>query len=92
MPNAKTITIGNAVPQFERIADLNVVKNSYKIIFVGRLAQNHKRPHLLIEAFNKIVKQFPDWQVELWGSEDGKLFYKKLEMMIKEYGLEKKCF
>lgn len=30
------------------------------------------------------------WQVELWGSEDGKLFYKKLEMMIKEYGLEKK--
>lgn len=92
LPNAKTITIGNAVPQFEHIADLNVVKNSYKIIFVGRLAQNHKRPHLLIEAFNKIVKQFPDWQVELWGSEDGKLFYKKLEMMIKEYGLEKKVF
>ena len=92
LPNAKTITIGNAVPQFRQIADLSAVKNVYKIFFVGWLYKNHKRPHLLIEAFNKIAKQFPAWQVELWGAEDGKLFYKKLEMMIKEYGLETKVF
>lgn len=92
LPNAKTITIGNAVPQFGQAVDLGVEKTVYKIIFVGRLAQSHKRPQLLVEAFYKIADRFPNWQVELWGAEDGKLFYKKLEIMIKEYRLESRVF
>lgn len=90
LPKARTVTIGNAVPQFKEIADLAAEKELYKIIFLGRLAQSHKRPHLLIEAFNKVAAQFPDWQVELWGAEDGKLYHKSLEDMIKKYNLQEK--
>ena len=92
LPNAKTVVIGNAIPQYEEQADLMVEKEQYKILFLGRLSKNHKRPHLLIEAFAKIADKFPNWIVELWGAEDGKAYYKELQLMIKKYGLEKRVF
>lgn len=92
LPKAKTVTIGNAIPQFDSPVDLQVKKEEYKIIFVGRLTRNHKRPHLLIEAFSKIEKSFPHWKVELWGSKDKNSYYKKLEQLIKKKGLENKVF
>lgn len=92
LPNAKTVVIGNAIPQYEEQADLMAEKEQYKILFLGRLSKNHKRPHLLIEAFAKIADKFPHWIVELWGAEDGKAYYKELQLMIKKYGLEKRVF
>lgn len=92
LPNAKTVVIGNAIPQYEEQADLMAEKEQYKILFLGRLSKNHKRPHLLIEAFAKIADEFPNWIVELWGAEDGKAYYKELQLMIKKYGLEKRVF
>lgn len=92
LPNAKTVVIGNAIPQYEEQADLMAEKEQYKILFLGRLSKNHKRPHLLIEAFAKIADEFPNWVIELWGAEDGKAYYKELQIMIKKYGLEKRVF
>lgn len=92
LPNARTVVIGNAIPQYEEQADLMAEKEQYKILFLGRLSKNHKRPHLLIEAFAKIADKFPHWIVELWGAEDGKAYYKELQLMIKKYGLEKRVF
>ena len=51
LPYAKTVVIGNAIPQYAQQAELSQVKDRYKIVFVARLDKNHKRPHLLIEAF-----------------------------------------
>ena len=51
LPEAKTVVIGNAIPQYAGQAELSQVKDRYKIVFVARLDKNHKRPHLLIEAF-----------------------------------------
>lgn len=92
LPKAKTITIGNAIPQFENIANLLEDKKTYKILFAARLAKGHKRPHLLIEAFSKLAKEFPNWQVELWGAKDGELYYKELVELIKKRNLEKQVF
>lgn len=92
LPNAKTIVIGNAIPQYEEQADLAAEKMQYKILFLARLSKNHKRPHLLIEAFAKIADEFPNWIVELWGAEDGKAYYKELQLMIKKHGLEDRVF
>lgn len=72
MPDVKTVVIGNAIPQYQEQADLQVLKDRYKILFVGRLSKGHKRPHLLIEAFAGLAENYPDWDVELWGAEDGK--------------------
>lgn len=92
LPNAKTITIGNAIPQFNFSADLSADKEIYKIIFVGRLTKNHKRPHLLIEAFAKLSSKYPNWIVELWGAPDKKAYYLELEHLIKSNKLEQKVF
>lgn len=92
LPDAKTVTIGNAIPQFEFSADLAADKKQYKLIFVGRLTKNHKRPHLLIQAFAKLVSKYPNWIVELWGAKDRKAYYKELELLIKNNGLENKVF
>ena len=92
LPNVKTVVIGNAIPQYDAQADLSAQKDTYKILFVGRLSKNHKRPHLLIEAFAGLADEFPDWNVELWGAEDGKAYYKELQLLIKKHHLENRVF
>ena len=92
LPNVKTVVIGNAIPQYDVQADLSAQKDTYKILFVGRLSKNHKRPHLLIEAFAGLADEFPNWNVELWGAEDGKAYYKKLQLLIKKHHLENRVF
>ena len=88
LPNVKTVVIGNAIPQYDVQADLRAKKDTYKILFVGRLSKNHKRPHLLIEAFAGLADEFSNWNVELWGAEDGKAYYKELQLLIKKNHLE----
>lgn len=92
LPNVKTVVIGNAIPQYDVQADLSAPKDTYKILFVGRLSKNHKRPHLLIEAFAGLADEFPNWNVELWGAEDGKAYYKELQLLIKKHHLENRVF
>lgn len=92
LPNAKTITIGNAIPQFDFSADLAADKAVYKIIFVGRLNKNHKRPHLLIEAFAEIADDYPNWIVELWGAIDNEAYYLELKNLVKIKGLQERVF
>nr|WP_297934991.1 glycosyltransferase [uncultured Lachnoclostridium sp.] len=92
LPNVKTVVIGNAIPQYDVQADLATAKETYKIIFVGRLAKNHKRPHLLIEAFAGLADAYPNWNVELWGAEDGKAYYKELQLLIRKNHLENRIF
>lgn len=92
LPKAKTITIGNAIPQFDFAADLAADKKQYKIIFVGRLTKNHKRPHLLIQAFSELAIKYPDWIVELWGAKDRKAYYAELEYLIKSNNLVNRVF
>lgn len=92
LPDAKTITIGNAIPQFDFSADLAADKKQYKIIFVGRLTKNHKRPHILIEAFSKLAAKYPNWIVEVWGAKDRAAYYKELELLIKSNNLNARVF
>lgn len=87
-PEMQVDVIGNVVPQYSVQADLSANKDSYKLLFVGRLNKNHKCPHLLIEAFSKIVKDFPKWNVELWGDVDNKNYVKYMKAIIKKNDLE----
>lgn len=90
LPSAKTITIGNAIPQFDFSADLSADKKQYKIIFVGRLTKGHKRPHLLIQAFAELADKYPNWIVELWGHKDREAYYNELKNIIKKHKLQDK--
>ena len=90
MPEVKTITIGNAIPQFDFAADLGNDKKQHKIIFVGRLNKNHKRPHLLLKAFVEVAEKYPDWILELWGAKDRANYYDEMKRIIKDAHLEKR--
>lgn len=92
LPNAKTVVIGNAIPQYDVSANLSTEKDVYRIVFVGRLSKGHKRPHILIEAFSGIAAHFHDWQLELWGAEDGKAYYKELQLLIRQKKMENRIF
>ena len=87
LPNNKIVVIGNVVPQFTSQVDLTISKDVHKILFIGRLAKGHKRPHLLIEAFSKVANQYPNWIVELWGADENKAYKAQLELMIKQANL-----
>lgn len=91
-PNARVEVIGNVVPQHEVCVDLSIPKDVHKIIFIGRLNKNHKRPHLLLQAFAKLASSFPQWQVELWGAEDRKKYTDELQHIIRTNNLEDKAF
>ena len=92
LPKVKTITIGNAIPQDDYCVDLAKDKETYKIIFVGRLTKNHKRPQILIEAFAKLADKYPNWSVELWGQTFRKSFYAELQDMIKSNNLQNRVY
>ena len=92
IPNGKVAVIGNVVQQFEKTVDLKKTKKEHKILFIGRLSKEHKRPHLLIEAFSKVAKDYPDWIVEFWGADENKAYKTQLEFMVKQANLSDKVF
>ncbi len=83
--DAPIIQIGNEIIQREDQADLARDKEIYKICFIGRLDRISKRPHLLVQAFGKLKKKFPNWQLEIWGGNEN-YCEAELEKLIKECG------
>jgi len=57
------------------------------LLFVGRL-NLIKGPDLLLEAFSKIIKEYPNYLLVYAGNDDG--LKPKLNEMIKKYDLQKK--
>lgn len=41
------------------------------LLFVGRLTKAAKRPHLAIQAFEKVALKFPEWKLEICGDSRG---------------------
>lgn len=69
----------NAVNQvfFDRRADLSVCH--HKIVCVGRIEEHQKRPHLLIQAFGKIAKRYPEWSLHLYGEQSNVHYVNRLK-------------
>ncbi len=82
------VRIANPVRQYEEKNMVNLADEKKKIIYVARVEKNIKQPHLLIEAFAKIAKEFPDWKVEIWGSAKYKDYNKEINDFIKNHNME----
>ncbi len=87
-PVKKAVTIPNEVVQIplEQQADLSVEKK--KIIYIARVEKAGKRQHLIVEAFGRIAKDFPDWHVEFWGLEKYQKYNQELLNLASQYGVE----
>lgn len=88
----RVVTIGNAVTQISPENRANLNNPNHKIIYVGRVAKEGKRQHLLIESFAKIAARHTQWSVEFWGLEKHKEYKDELLALIKSHGLEKQVF
>lgn len=82
------VVIPNAVNLPKVTADVGADKETHIITCVGRLTGRTKRQHLLIEAFSKLAKDFPNWQVELWGDMYDKPYVAALKAQVKKEHLE----
>jgi len=87
-PVKNVVTIPNEVVQIpaEQQADLSVEKK--KIIYIARVEKAGKRQHLIVEAFGRLAKEFPDWHVEFWGLEKYKKYNQELMDLAAKYGVE----
>lgn len=88
----RVVTIPNEVvqiPQREQ-TDLSVEKK--KIIYVARIEKAGKRHHLLVEAFGRLIKDFPDWQLEFWGMRKYPAYERELMDLAAKFGAENNVF
>ena len=86
------VRIANAVYQFKDEEKVDLTHEKKKIIYVTRIEKHIKRPHLLVEAFAKIGREFPDWKVEIWGLQKYPDYDKEIQDLIKANGLENNVF
>lgn len=71
----------------EKQAHPGVVKDRYRIITVGRIDGLQKQTHILVEAFASLAKQYPQWDVWIWGEVKKKDYYQRLCQFIEAQGL-----
>lgn len=87
--NANVIVIPNSVPEVRDEDITNLKEEKKTIVYVARLEEFQKRPHLLLESFGKIAKEFPDWKLEFWGSETTKEYQELLTALVLRFNLVK---
>lgn len=81
------LSISNPVSFSPEIVDLRNKKN--ELLFVGRIDTLHKRVDLLLEIWNKLNVQFPDWQLKIVGGGDE---MDKVVNLSKKLGLQRVFF
>ncbi|MCF0234673.1 MAG: glycosyltransferase, partial [Thermoguttaceae bacterium] len=63
-----------------------------RIVCVGRVNESVKRQWLLVEAFGKIARDFPEWSLYFFGKAEKPQFLQRLEEMIAQKDLGGQVF
>lgn len=85
----RVFAIGNAVLSHEKARP---DYKSHRIISVGRVTPE-KNHLLLIDAFQELAHEFPDWTLDIWGStSESPSYYKTCRRRIQEGKLEGRIF
>ncbi|WP_292301326.1 glycosyltransferase [Megasphaera sp.] len=89
LPHTPVVWIPNVVEPVcpEKQAHPGVVKDRYRIITVGRIDGLQKQTHILVEAFASLGRQYPQWDVWIWGEVKKKDYYQRLCQFIEAQGL-----
>lgn len=84
--------IPNVVPQVEdhEVADLRAVKNTYKILLLGRIEKYRKRPFVAIRAFAKLANKFPNWKFCYYGPIMDAEYKNEIDRFVLDHDLQEK--
>lgn len=85
-PKLPLVVIGNPINCDVLQATPGKKKEQYKIICVGNL-ENRKNQKFLVHAFEKIMGEYPDWHIELWGDYNS-IYGKSLKQYIERNHLD----
>lgn len=88
-PKKPEYVIGNIIDQIPTNEQANLSNVKKIISYVGRIEEVQKRQHLLFEAFGKIAKDFPDWNINLWGSTKNQEYYNRLVKQLEDLEISK---
>ena len=86
------VRIANPVRQYDEKDTVDLENEKKKIIYVARVEKKIKQPHLLVKAFAKIAKDFPDWKVEIWGIQKYPEYDAEINNLIQKNHLENQVF
>lgn len=84
--SGKIVVIGNSI-------SLNPFSNKRekRIIYPARIEKN-KQQDLLIEAFSKIFRKFPDWEIHFRGKLSDNEYFDFLKSLVEKYSLQDQVF
>lgn len=76
----------NVIPK-DRMAELSLCKERYKIVMIGRIDRHQKRPLIAIQAFLKIASHFLNWQLHFYGPITDSQYKKEIDEYIKVHDI-----
>lgn len=88
----QVVRIANPVRQINEDEATDLTQEKKKIIYIARVEKDNKRPHILVEAFAQIAKEFPDWKVEIYGLRKYPDYDKEINDFILAHNLENQVF
>jgi len=91
LPDVPVYVIGNIVEEAKKQAFPGKVKKQYIISCVGSVS-HRKNQELLVEAFSKVSKQFPNWNVEIFGGGEDSNYGKSVKKLIEEKQLDRRVY
>lgn len=85
--SSKIVSISNPVTVEEVVADRSTKRN--QLLFVGRMEFAAKRPDLLLDIWERIYREFPDWELIMIGSGS---YLPVVRRIARQRGLERITF
>lgn len=89
--NSNVFCIPNAIELQSGGAEVARPKEKYTILHVGRINRKQKRQFLLVKAFSLLASDYPDWNLEMWGSGDNS-YKREILKYIGKKNLEERVF
>ncbi len=85
--NTEICSIPNVIPQvsLENMENLAQSKETYRIVFLGRINKEQKRPLIAVKTFLNIAARFPKWHLDIYGPIVEKEYMQEIDDYIKKY-------
>ena len=84
----KIVAIGN-MATYGSVPEAEIARKKKEVLFVGRMSFVEKRPDLLLRAWAKVQKRFPEWRLRFVGDGD---YLPKLKALAGTLGAERVSF
>ena len=91
-PVNREVVIPNPVAQIDEDKQTDLSQEKGSIVYLARVEKGTKRQHLLVDAFSKIAKDFPNWHIDFFGEMKAGAYSEEMMKTAKENGIADRIF